>query len=100
MALRLLWATMAMWTGVAVAQSDPLAPLPVQRSTLQYPPLSPAPVSALTGFASYKQTLSARARAAGVREATIQATVPWLTLNNRVIQLDRGQPGASMFRHC
>jgi lytic murein transglycosylase len=47
----------------------------------------------LTGFDAYRQTLAARARAAGVREATIQAVVPALTLNSRVIALDRVQPG-------
>ena len=28
-----------------------------------------------------------------MRQATIQATVPYLSLNSRVIRLDRGQPG-------
>ncbi|MCW3797483.1 lytic murein transglycosylase [Sphingomonas sp. BN140010] len=54
------------------------------------PTVTPAPTG---GFDSYRQTLAARARAAGVREATIQAVVPYLTLNSRVIELDRAQPG-------
>ena len=101
MALRMVLAAMAVWASAAIAQSDPLAPLPdappplvrVQTFPPQYRPLSPAPVSALTGFAAYKQVLTARARSSGVREATIQATIPFLSLNSRVISLDRGQPG-------
>jgi membrane-bound lytic murein transglycosylase B len=86
----------------ASAQQDPLAPLPdrvsqpaprppVARPASQTPVYSaPAP---LTGFDGYKLTLAARARTAGVREATIQAVVPYLTLNSTVIRLDRAQPG-------
>ncbi len=44
-----------------------------------------------TGFAAYKQWLMARARREGVREATFQATVPYLQLNSRAIELDRAQ---------
>ena len=46
-----------------------------------------------TGFEGYKQQLAAKARAAGVREATIANVVPYLTIDQRVIRLDRGQPG-------
>lgn len=81
----------------AVAQTDPLAPLPEMQSAAMAPvsQYSPPPLSspALTGYAAYKARLSAAARSAGVREATIQAVVPFLSLNNRVIQLDRAQPG-------
>ena len=93
----------------ASAQRDPLAPLPNQPvsnapSTSTAPPVTssyqPAPAAIIVqtptvGFAPFRQTLAAKARAAGVREATIQAVVPYLTLNARVIQLDRGQPGAT-----
>ena len=99
------------------APVDPLAPLaeplpaapprPVPVVTQPAPfvilrpvmPPSPQPYtpyvipSGEMGFAAYKQTLSARARRAGVREATIAATVPWLSLNSRVVTLDRSQPG-------
>jgi membrane-bound lytic murein transglycosylase B len=64
----------------SAAQVDPLAP----RSQ---------PMVAATGFDAYKFQLVARARQAGVREATIQAYVPTLDLNSRVMQLDRSQPG-------
>ncbi|MEO6114216.1 MAG: lytic murein transglycosylase [Sphingomicrobium sp.] len=101
MAFRTVLAATVMWASAATAQTDPLAPLPdappplvrVQTVLPQYRPVSPAPVTALTGFAAYKQVLSARARSAGVREATIQATIPYLSLNSRAISLDRGQPG-------
>lgn len=80
---------------VASAQADPLAPLPETPAPLRaaapaFPSSAPA---GLTGFAAYKQRLIALARSAGVRDATIQSTVPYLSLNERVIRLDRGQPG-------
>ena len=79
----------------ASAQVDPLLPLPApppQQRPLYLPPVAsiPAPPQ---GFESYKQRLVERARRAGVREATIAATIPGLSLNSRVISLDRGQPG-------
>ena len=57
----------------------------------------PAPVYAQsayavpTGFDAYKIWLISRARRAGVREATIQASIPNLSMNSRVMQLDRAQ---------
>jgi lytic murein transglycosylase len=39
----------------------------------------------------YKAYLVGRARSAGVRQATIQAVIPYLRLNQRVIDLDRAQ---------
>ena len=80
----------------ASAQVDPLAPLPdappASPTAAQYsPPPLASPVQ--TGFTAYKNRLSGLARSAGVREATIQSVVPYLSLNSRVIQLDRGQPG-------
>ena len=47
------------------------------------------------GFQGYLQLLSARARGEGVRESTIAQVTAGLTLNQRVIQLDRSQPGSS-----
>jgi len=80
---------------VAVAQVDPLAPLPdpTPTSLVQRPVWVPPQQPGLTGFAAYKLRLTDLARRAGVRDATIQSVVPWLSLNSRVIQLDRGQPG-------
>lgn len=77
---------------------DPLAPLPSVPST----PPSPLPVqvqvhraapAALTGFEGYKQVLIAKARAAGIRDATVANVIPFLTLNQTVMRLDRAQPG-------
>ncbi len=81
----------------ASAQSvDPLAPLPSLPVVVHRQPF-PAPPPLLQNeagrFESYKQRLAALARSAGIREATIAAVVPYLTINQRVIQLDRGQPG-------
>ncbi len=76
--------------GSALTQADPLAPLasPPIRSAL-----TAAARPAVTGFEAYKLRLAARARREGIREATIAATIPGLTLNSRVIALDRAQPG-------
>ena len=79
------------------SQVDPLAPLPDAPPPapwqLAQPGPSPRAASTLTGYAAYKLRLAGLARSAGVREATIQSVVPYLSLNSRVIQLDRGQPG-------
>jgi lytic murein transglycosylase len=42
-------------------------------------------------FEQYKAYLIARARALGIREPTIQAVIPYLRLNDRVMELDRAQ---------
>jgi len=89
MNLRVAFLALALTGNTASAQIDPLAPLPVRKA-----PVQAAPVAATqTGFAGYKLRLAALARSAGVRQATIQATIPFLSLNSRVIRLDRGQPG-------
>ena len=75
-------------TTASAQPADPLAPLPpaVLPVEVHRPPVAP-------GFEGYKQQLAAKARAAGVREATIANVIPFLTLDQRVIRLDRGQPG-------
>jgi membrane-bound lytic murein transglycosylase B len=105
-------ATGALAFGPATAQSDPLVPVR-QAAPQQIPALQPLPRSypqpqslqpvqtiitrpvyaAPTGFDAYKLTLASRARAAGIRESTIQANLPGVELNSRAIQLDRSQPG-------
>lgn len=45
-------------------------------------------------FDAYVQLMSAKARAQGVSEGTIARMTAGLTPNQRVIQLDRGQPGS------
>lgn len=47
------------------------------------------------GFQSYLLTLRAQADAKGVSRATLDAVMPTLTLNQRVVDLDRQQPGAN-----
>ena len=47
------------------------------------------------GFQAYLGTLRSQAQARGVSRATLDAVMPGLTLNTRVIELDRGQPGAA-----
>ena len=86
--------------GPASAQVEPRAAGPriAQAQATPYPAApSPAPTyaqpayTAPTGFAAYKIWLMNRARREGIREATIQATIPGLTLNSRAIELDRAQ---------
>ena len=79
----------------ASAQVDPLAPLadtspPIVKPAIQAV-AAPTNSSTLMGFAAYKQRLAGLARSAGVRDATIQSVIPYLSLNSRVIELDRAQ---------
>ena len=86
-------------SATASAQSpDPLAPLPGQpAAAAQIRPAAqvqvPRAAAATTGFEGYKQQLAAKARAAGIREATIANVIPYLTLDGTVMRLDRAQPG-------
>jgi membrane-bound lytic murein transglycosylase B len=70
---------------VKVAQAQPVT---VHRAQYPSPPRVAQPVS---GWEQYKAYLIGRARAAGVREPTIQSVVPHLRLNERAMQLDRAQ---------
>ena len=63
---------------------------PVTVQSAQYPQPS-RPVQTAHPFEQYKAYLIGRARSAGVREATIQAVIPYLRLNERVMELDRAQ---------
>src|SRR5436305_1903674 len=45
------------------------------------------------GFQSYLQQVRSTALAQGVSRATLDSVLPTLTLNSRVIELDRRQPG-------
>lgn len=57
----------------------------------------PAPVRAQEspGFAAYLDQVAARARAQGVSQRTLDAVLPTLEFNPRVVQLDQAQPGAA-----
>ncbi len=46
-------------------------------------------------FQAYLQLVAARARAEGVREATISSMLAGVTPNPRVVELDRAQPGST-----
>ncbi|WP_066478711.1 MULTISPECIES: lytic murein transglycosylase [unclassified Sphingomonas] len=63
----------------------------VGAATLVLGPAAPAQDDA--GFARYLEELRGQATAAGVSRATADAVFPTLTLNPRVIELDRAQPG-------
>lgn len=68
-----------------IAQAQPAT---VHKAQYQQPVV---PAQAAHPFEQYKAYLTGRARAAGVREATIQAVIPHLQLNQRVMDLDRAQ---------
>ena len=68
-----------------VAQAQPAA---IHRA--QYP-YAPAPTASANPFEQYKAYLAGRARSAGIRQATIQAVIPYLRLNQRAMELDRAQ---------
>lgn len=61
--------------------------------------LAPEPAQAQSGeesgFQSYLSTLRAQAQRAGVSRTTLDAVMPTLTFNARVIALDRDQPGGN-----
>ena len=59
-----------------------------------YEPSYSQPTPATDAWSSYKIRLAALARQQGVSEATIQANVPGLTRNERVIELERTEPVA------
>jgi membrane-bound lytic murein transglycosylase B len=48
-----------------------------------------------SGFAAYVAGLGRQAVAQGVRQQTVDAIIPTLSFNARVIELDRAQPGAN-----
>lgn len=56
-------------------------------------PVQSRPLDANLSFDAYLQLLIARARAEGVSEATLERMTAGLTPNDRVIRLDRAQPG-------
>jgi lytic murein transglycosylase len=62
-------------------------------SSLQVAPSS-LPGQAVDPWTGYKQRLAFLARQQGVREATIRENVPGLTVNERLIELERSEPVA------
>jgi lytic murein transglycosylase len=57
-----------------------------------FEPAYSQPTPATDAWSGYKLRLAALARQQGVREVTIQANVPGLTKNERVIELERTEP--------
>jgi lytic murein transglycosylase len=85
--------------GLAAASLGSAAPnsqaAPVQLAQVSgLEPASPRTMPAMDPWYGYKLRLAALARQQGVSEATIQANVPALTKNERVIELERTEPVA------
>jgi lytic murein transglycosylase len=82
----------------ATRQAQSVPPPPPVQYAQTYQPLQsyaqPARSSVPDVWTTYKVRLAALARLQGVRESTIQANVPGLTINQRVIDLERTEPVA------
>jgi lytic murein transglycosylase len=76
------------WTFVGLSG---LALSSASAQVTSYPYAQPA-YARPDAWTSYKTRLAALARQQGVRESTIQANVPDLTINQRVIDLERTEP--------
>ena len=76
---------------VEVAQAQPVRIHRSQYPQYQYPQYSRPSAQPVSGFEQYKAYLTGRARAEGVREATIRNVIPHLRLNQRAMELDRAQ---------
>jgi membrane-bound lytic murein transglycosylase B len=86
------------WTFIAVsavslssASAEVAGTPPVQLAQAYGYPRGPYAQPSASPWESYKIYLGSRARSAGVREATVQAVIPYLRLNDRVMELDRAQ---------
>ena len=77
--------------GVHAGSAMPAVEL-AQASGLE--PTNSQPTPAIDPWYGYKLRLAALARQQGVRDATIEANVPGLTLNQRLIELERTEPVA------
>ena len=80
------------WVLVAMSAGSQGSAAPAVQLAQAYPyPQQSYAAQPSNPFDQYKLYLAARARREGVREATIQAVVPYLRLNERAMQLDRAQ---------
>jgi membrane-bound lytic murein transglycosylase B len=89
------WGIVGVAAALASAASAPVSSPPVelaQASGLEPAYAQPAP--AADSWSTYKIRLAALARQQGVKEATIDANVPGLTINQRLIELERTEPVA------
>lgn len=82
----LIVAALAMASPASAQQADPLAPLPVSAGQV-------GSILQDTSFRGYMTYVAQKARSQGVSQRTIDAVIPSLTPNERVIELDRSQPG-------
>src|SRR6476659_7501923 len=86
------------WAAIAIAaaslgSAQPLSQPPLQLAQASgLEPAYPQAAPAMDPWYGYKLRLAALARQQGVSEATIQANVPGLTKNERVIELERTEP--------
>ncbi len=67
------------------------------KALVTFAALSVTPLQAqdANGFQAYLVTLAAQARDQGVSERTLDAVIPTLSYNQRVVDLDRSQPGGA-----
>ena len=88
------------WVGLSAVTLGPVSvpepPKPIQIAQTYASPTYgyPQPVPQRSVWDTYKLRLAILARQQGVQDATIQANVPNLTVNQRVIELERTEPVA------
>jgi len=80
---------------VSAAPPEQFAPASFQASPTAQP--QPQLANRDDSWATYKLRLAILARQQGVRESTVQANVPGLTVNDRVIELERTEPVAQNY---
>src|SRR4051794_5982397 len=91
------WIGVAASTAALASAAPPAAPIaPVQLAQTYVTPTYgyPRPAPARSAWDTYKLRLAILARQRGVRDATIQAYVPNLSMNQRVIDMERTEPVA------
>jgi membrane-bound lytic murein transglycosylase B len=80
-----------MW-GSVIGKISALAAVAAAASPASGPEVPAAAVQDEAGFQAYLQQLARQAAAEGVTRRTIDAVIPTLTYNARVVELDRQQP--------
>jgi lytic murein transglycosylase len=87
---------MSSWVWVAASAASIGSASPEPSGQLPQPsvPLTAAVQSSAYGWDTYKVRLASLARLQGVRESTIQANVPGLSMNQSAIQMERTEPVA------
>jgi membrane-bound lytic murein transglycosylase B len=89
------WGIIGLAAASLSAGGVPVGAPPVQLAQVSgLEPAYPQPAPANDSWSTYKVRLAALARRQGVREATIDANVPGLSVNQRLIELERTEPVA------